>query len=125
MDQGLSREERLRGRRRIGRIYDEGARATSGRLVIRALPNGLDHSRIMAAAGKALGNAVKRNRMRRLIRAAFRIQKDLIPKGWDLVMMARTGILEAKWQDVLREVRGVAERIAGSAAGQNRRRRRQ
>ena len=110
--ENLPKNERLRGRERIGELFDGGARAAAGKVAARALPNGLDATRLAAIAGKALGGAVKRNRMRRRLRAAFRIQKDRLPQGWDMALVAKSGLLEATWQDVMRDVMQAAERVA-------------
>lgn len=114
--ENLPRDERLRGRERIGEIFRDGSRAASGTVAARALPNGQKASRLAAVAGKALGGAVKRNRLRRRLRAAYRLQKDRLPKGWDLVLLAKAGLLEAKWQDVKRDVALAAERAAREAS---------
>jgi ribonuclease P protein component len=45
--------------------------------------------RVGVAAGRTVGNAVKRNRAKRLLRAAMQtLIKELVP-GWDLVLIAR------------------------------------
>lgn len=100
----LPRHQRLRGRERMGRLFQEGARATAGRVAVRALPNIDGATRVAAIAGKTLGNAVKRNRMRRLLRAAYRMQKNDLPRGWDFALVARPGFLEAPWRVVMRDV---------------------
>ena len=113
----LPRSERLRGRDRIRDLFETGGRAAVGRVAARALANGTSSSRLAAVAGKGLGNAVKRNRLRRRIRAAFRLQKGDLPKGWDLAILARPGLMEAEWRDVMREVREAAVKATRSAAG--------
>ncbi|MDR1520457.1 MAG: ribonuclease P protein component [Planctomycetota bacterium] len=120
----LPREERLRGRKLIDRIFREGSRGAAGKAAARALANSEGRNRLAAMAGKALGGAVKRSRMRRRIRAAWREQKGRLPLGWDVALLARPGLLEAKWQDVRRDVILAAERSIRDASGQGRRPRR-
>lgn len=116
----LPREERLRGRDRIGEIFRDGTRASAGVIAARALRNPAGATRFAAIAGKAVGNAVKRNRMRRRLRAAYRTRKDAMPSGWDMVLMARPGLLEATWEQVCRDAALAAERAVRGGSGPRR-----
>lgn len=64
------------------------------------LPNGLDRTRIGVAAGRSVGNAVKRNRAKRVLREAMRPLIQTISKGQDIVILARTKLLESQSKDV-------------------------
>lgn len=112
----LPKRERLCGHDCIGRFFASGRRGTAGKIVALALPNPDGDRRMAAVAGKKLGKAVGRNRMRRLLRAAYRTQKDVLPQGWDLVFMARAGLAEAAWEDVTRWTRQAAERAVAEAS---------
>jgi ribonuclease P protein component len=68
-------------------------------MVLIALPNGLDQTRIAVSAGRTVGNAVKRNRAKRLIRSAIQPYLDSISPGWDIVLIARRPMVEAAFQD--------------------------
>lgn len=105
MANGLPKKLRIAGRGEISELFEKGRRGSSGPVAARTLPNGLGFSRLAAVSGKKLGNAVKRNRMRRLLRAAFRTQKDVLPAGVDVALIARPGLLEASWQEILEAVR--------------------
>ena len=67
--------------------------------------NELGYTRVAVSAGRRVGNAVKRNRAKRLLREAIRTQMNLIAPGWDIVMVARQPLPEAKFQDVAEAVR--------------------
>jgi ribonuclease P protein component len=80
--------------RRVGRSWAVGP------VVLNAAPNGTDTLRCGFIVGKKVGNAVKRNRARRLMREAIRLRLPHLKSGWDLVLVARSSIVEADAQSV-------------------------
>jgi len=86
---GLPSEARLRRSADFQRVYDKRQSASDGRIVVYAAPNGLPHSRLGLSVSSRLGNAVVRNRWKRLIREAFRLRRDELPTSVDLVVVPR------------------------------------
>lgn len=98
--QGLAKSERLRGRKRIGELFERGAVGKSRLALARVLPNGLPYARFAAISPKNAGNAVLRNRIRRRLRAVFRTGKETLPKGWDIAVVCRGAAAEANFEEL-------------------------
>lgn len=62
--------------------------------------NGLGVRRLGITVSKKLGNSPCRNRVRRIIRAAFWSCADLLPDGCDVIVVARSAIKDKKSTDV-------------------------
>ena len=58
-------------------------------LLVYARENALAFSRLGVSVGRKLGNAVRRNRFKRLLREAFRIARADLPAGLDFVVIPR------------------------------------
>ncbi len=87
------------------RVYSKGKYAASTTLVVNYINNRLDYTRIGITASKKVGNAVKRNRMRRLIKENIRQLFYKLPKGIDLVLVARKSDSQATFDTVGKEMR--------------------
>ena len=77
-------------------LYKKGRYAASKYSVIYVRPNGKPFNRLGITAGKKVGNAVCRNRAKRLIRLAYRNAEVNLPVGMDIVIVARTAICSIK-----------------------------
>ncbi len=53
------------------------------------MKNGLGFSRLGITASKKTGNAAQRNRIKRLVREFFRLNKDCFPQDYDTVVVAK------------------------------------
>ena len=90
-DHRFPRTKRVRRQSDFDRVYQSDAFAADDVLVIRACRNGLSHSRLGLSVSRRVGNAVVRNRWKRLIRESFRLQQSRLPIGLDLVIRPRKG----------------------------------
>ena len=75
-------------------------------------PNGLAWSRVASAVPKRAGKAVVRNRLRRLYRAAFRLDKLDLPRGFDILVSPRKGATDPDLETVRASLASVSARIA-------------
>ena len=80
------------------RLYARGKSYVHPVLVTYLLRNRAGINRIGITTSRKIGNAVTRNRARRVIKEAYRqLAPDLIPgRGWDIVFVARTKTSEVK-----------------------------
>ena len=85
----LGAELRLRSKLQFDAIYAAGRRIDDRFFGLRIKPNGLAYPRMgMAVAVKTAGNAVLRNRLRRLVRESFRLAQHELPSV-DIVVAAK------------------------------------
>jgi ribonuclease P protein component len=80
-------------------LYKKGRYAASKYSVIYVRPNGRPFNRLGITAGKKVGNAVCRNRAKRLIRLAYRNAEVSLPVGMDIVIVARSAICSIRSQE--------------------------
>jgi ribonuclease P protein component len=69
-------------------------------IVLVVLPNEMDQSRFGISAGRSIGNAVQRNRAKRILRETVRPLIPGIAAGWDLVILARKPMANASFDEI-------------------------
>lgn len=95
------------------RMYRRARSQTGQLLVTYCAKNRLGHNRIGITASKRVGNAVRRNRAKRVIRAAYTGLEGQLPQGYDFIFVARSRTAHCKMQPVqemmLRQITALCE----------------
>ncbi len=105
----MQRSLRLTGNKQFTRIRGQGKTAANRFLVIRYLPNGLDHSRFGFMVSRRIGNAVIRNKVKRRLREAVRLTP--VKAGWDAVFIARRGTERAGYHELKQAAGNLLRRV--------------
>jgi ribonuclease P protein component len=85
----FTKRERIRGKSDFERLRRSGKKFTDGIFLAVILTNDVGLSRLGIAVPKRVGNAVTRNRIKRLIRETFRLNRESIGASIDLLVVVR------------------------------------
>ena len=94
----MKRAVTLKENHEFRRLYQKGASAVSGPMVIYCRKNKLGHNRLGITVSVKLGGAVVRNRARRRLREVYRLNEGSFLPGYDIVVVARSKAASADFQ---------------------------
>ena len=81
-------------------VYESGVSFANRNLVMYVLPNHLTDNRIGISVSKKVGNSVVRHRVKRIIRESYRLTRDNVNNGLDIVVIARKEAKEKSYQEL-------------------------
>lgn len=82
-------------------VWDDGTSYAHPLLILRVRANGMNQYRFGFVAGKKVGKAVVRNRVKRWMREAMRQRLPNLVCGWDIILIARREAANASFQDMV------------------------
>ena len=91
---GLEKNEQFQ------RVYRKKKICSNDLLISYTAGNGLDLSRIGISVSKKTGNSIVRHRVTRLIREAYRLHKEELAGGYDIIVAARPASANAGYKEV-------------------------
>lgn len=107
-------KSRLKKSIEFQRVYQRAKRSGDEWLLVFAIVNELEYSRLGLSVSRKYGVSVRRNRVKRVLREAFRLSTDQIPRGLDLIVIPRGGIepvLEPIRKSLIRSTRILAGKL--------------
>jgi len=119
----FGRDRRLRKRTDFLRVQKDGAPVRTPHFVmlVAAREDRAGASRLGIVATKKIGVAVVRNRIKRLCRECFRLDPEMLPKGIDLVVIAKLGAgdlglrdVQSEWSKAAPKLRRECEKVLGA-----------
>ncbi|HEY8187841.1 MAG TPA: ribonuclease P protein component [Pyrinomonadaceae bacterium] len=106
----------LRGSKDFQKVYRTGKRYEGVLMTAFVLPNNLSHNRFgVTASRKALGNAVQRNRAKRMLRETFRLKRESLSsllQKYDWVVNAKRRLVALKVSAATDEFENLVLRVA-------------
>ena len=112
----LGKQSLLRKNREFARVYNTGNRLHGAGFSLIWSENAFAWNRLGISVGRKTGRAVDRNRIKRIIREAFRLHRQVFPAQSDIVVTVRPGFALNSPAEVVASVKG----LLGSGAGQDR-----
>ncbi|WP_078543252.1 ribonuclease P protein component [Litchfieldia alkalitelluris] len=106
----MKKEYRIKKNKEFQSVFQHGKSTANRQFVVYVLQNELEHFRIGLSVSKKIGNAVVRNRVKRLVRQFFLEHKELVDQNKDYVIIARKPVAEMDYAEVRSSLQHVLKR---------------
>ena len=100
------------------RLYAKGKSSVSPALAVYVRPNRRRENRLGITVGTKVGKAVRRNKVRRRLREAYRINEGRMTSGWDIVVVARVRAAYAPYAELERELLRLLDKLGVCQKGE-------
>jgi len=95
----------------FARVFNKGSFYVGRHIIVYVLPNKQSFNRVGISVSKRAGNAVMRNKKKRLIRENYRHYEDCILNGYDIVIAARAEDTVPKYAALLKEFKYLIKKV--------------
>ncbi|SDY89485.1 ribonuclease P protein component [Proteiniborus ethanoligenes] len=96
----MDNKQKLKSNRDFRKTYDKGRSFANKYLVIFFVKNNLENNRIGIAVTKKIGKSVVRNKIRRRIREAYRLNSGKVKQGYDIIFLSRANAKEVGYNEI-------------------------
>jgi ribonuclease P protein component len=110
LSESFSKKDRLLRRADFVRVQSRGRKVYTKSLLMMVLENRIGKTRLGIAVSKKIGNSVKRNKWKRIIREIFRKNRSLFPNAVDIVVVPKRIPYMIRYTMLLDEIRGISIR---------------
>ena len=100
----FSKNERLLNRKDFVNLNQLGKRYQTAHFTVILKKSGPGITRLGITVSKKIGNSVKRNKTKRLIREFFRLHNTYFPQGYDIVIAAKKGACDLNPWEIKEEL---------------------
>jgi ribonuclease P protein component len=104
----MKSDTRLNKPEQFKAVYSQGKTQVDRFLVLKAMPNHLEHYRYGISINKRVGKAVVRNRIKRKLREILRLTPPAA--GWDIVFIVRNPAVESDYRGLEKSVASLFSR---------------
>lgn len=108
----LTKADRILKRRDFIALSQTGRRIQNEHFIALFFPNSCGRSRIGITVTKKVGSAVKRNKIKRLVREYFRLNRHDLSGNWDINLIAKRQIADFSSERVHRSLKNLFEHIS-------------
>ena len=95
----LSKSEIFRGKHDFNAVHSRGRSFANHAIVLLVVHDERYNGKVGFAAGKKLGGAVVRNRVKRLMREVYRLNKNFLRRDFGMILVGRKFLVDAKFKD--------------------------
>jgi ribonuclease P protein component len=105
MSASFCKYERLRRKNDFNRVYQQGKKIISSAFVLYIdSDRNRRYRRLGITTSKKVGNAVTRNRCKRLVRELFRRNKEKFPEGSDIIVVVKRNMVGKRYAELEEEL---------------------
>jgi ribonuclease P protein component len=108
---GLPRSARLRRRQDFRRVYGRGRRIRGKLLIVVALRRREAGHRLGLSVSKDHGRAVRRNKIKRILREAFRLTRPCLPGQYDVILIPQKSAAKLRLAHVREELEHLLQQL--------------